>query len=173
MRSLMIRLLAMLAALMLVAAACGDDDDTASEPTSAEDDSAAGGGTGVDGGAEVAMGPASVVAEDQDSDGSSVVVASVTLPSPGFIAVHGDGGGSPGPVIGHSDLLPAGESTDVVVMLDEALVESGVVFPMAHIDVDGDGVYEFFPPDETTDGPAMTADGAVAVVPAIVTVGGR
>ena len=153
-------LAALFAVLVLIAAACGDDEPEAD--TAAADDEMAD---------EVALAPAAVVAEAQDSDGSSVVVASVTLPSPGFIAMHGDGGGSPGPVIGHSDLLPAGESIDVVVMLDTPLTESGVVFPMVHIDVDGDGVYEFFPPDETTDGPGLTDAGDVAVVPAEIAVG--
>lgn len=54
---------------------------------------------------------------------------------------------------------------EVQIHLDSPLTESGTVFPMAHIDVDGDGVYEFNPPDDTTDGPALTSDGAVAVLP--------
>jgi plastocyanin len=116
------------------------------------------------------MGPAAVVFEAQSSDGSSIVVASVTLPSAGFIAVHGDNGGSPGPVIGHSALLAAGTTTDVVVALDTPLASSGMVFPMAHIDVNGNGEYEFFPPDNTVDGPAQTDGGGVAVVGAEVTV---
>ncbi|HHC07714.1 MAG TPA: hypothetical protein ENK55_03245, partial [Actinobacteria bacterium] len=63
-------------------------------------------------------GPAAVEADDQEGDGTAIVVARVELPAPGFIAVHADADGAPGPVIGHSDLLPAGESTDVVVTLD-------------------------------------------------------
>jgi plastocyanin len=153
--------------IALVAAACGDDDAGTTTTENVTTTVAAATTSAV---AAPAMAPAEVVFEAQSSDGSSIVVASVTLPSPGFIAVHGDGGGSPGPVIGHSSLLPAGESTGVEVALDQPLDATGLVFPMAHIDVDGDGEYEFFPPDDTVDGPAQTADGTVAVVGAEVTV---
>lgn len=162
------------AALALVVAACGGSDgaDTTSAPettvpaaatTAAEE-------TTSTAAPRPPTSPAEVVFEDQESDGSEIVVATVTLPSPGFIAVHGNDGGAPGPVVGHSDLLPAGTSTDVTVTLDAPLESTDLLFPMAHIDVNGNGEYEFFPPDETTDGPASTADGEVAVVGAEVSV---
>ena len=121
---------------------------------------------------EPAMGPAEVVFNAQTSDGTSITIASVTLPSPGFIAVHSNADGAPGPVIGHSELLPAGTSTDVVITLDQSLTETGLLFPMAHIDVDGDGEYTFMPPDNAIDLPATTADGGIAVVGAEVTIEG-
>ena len=62
----------------------------------------------------------------------------------------------------HNLLDPA--SVDVVVTLDAALDADGMVFPMAHVDANSNGVYEFAPPDVATDVPATTADGAVAVV---------
>ncbi len=117
-----------------------------------------------------ATAPAEVVFDAQESDGTSIVVASVTLPAPGFVAVHGDGDGGPGPVIGHSALLPEGTSIDVVVALDEPLAGPATLYPMAHIDANANGEYEFLPPDLTVDGPARTADGGVAVVGAEVTV---
>lgn len=162
------------AALALVVAACGGSDgaDTTSAPettvpataTTAAEETTSTAAPGPP------TSPAEVVFEDQESDGSEIVVATVTLPSPGFIAVHGNDGGAPGPVVGHSDLLPAGTSTDVTVTLDAPLESTDLLFPMAHIDVNGNGEYEFFPPDETTDGPASTADGEVAVVGAEVSV---
>jgi plastocyanin len=157
------KVMALVIPLALVAAACGDDDATTTAPTTtiAPATTVAAG---------PAMSPAEVVFEDQASDGTTIVVASVTLPSPGFIAVHGNADGAPGAVIGHSDLLPEGTSTDVEITLDQPLDATDLVFPMAHIDVDGDGTYEFFPPDETTDGPALTAGGDVAVVGGEVTV---
>lgn len=119
-----------------------------------------------------AVAPAEVVFEAQTSDGTSIVVASVTLPSPGFIAIHSNADGGPGPVIGHSDLLPAGTSTDVMVTLDEPLTQTDLLFPMAHIDFDQDGEYDFFPPDVIDDIPGVTEGGDVAVVGAEVTVEG-
>ncbi len=59
-----------------------------------------------------------------------------------------------------------------MLTLDEPLTATDLVFPMAHIDVDGDNEYGFIPPDITIDLPATTADGAVAVVGAEVTVEG-
>ena len=165
------RSLTVLVTLVLVLAACGGDDASESTTTTeaattttspAPSTSEAG----------PAISPAEVVFEDQESDGSSIVVASVTLPSPGFIAVHGNADGAPGPVIGNSELLPAGVSTDVVVELDNPLTTSDLVFPMAHIDMDSDGVYEFMPPDNAVDIPATTSDGSVAVVGGEVSVTG-
>jgi predicted lipoprotein with Yx(FWY)xxD motif len=171
-----------LAALVLFAAACGDTaDTTAGEPaqttttTAAETTTTAAATTTSAATTTTAMegpptGPTELEVEPQESDGTTVTIASVTLPAPGFVAIHGDGGGSPGAVIGHSDLLPEGTSTAVGVTLDEPLAGDATLYPMAHIDVDGDGVYEFFPPDETVDGPATFADGSVAVLPMAVTV---
>ena len=145
-------------------------EDDAMEDDAMEDDDHSGDDAMEDGDGPATM-PASITADAQDSDGTTVVVASITLPAPGFIAVHGDGGGSPGPVIGHSDLLPEGESTEVSITLDTPLAETGDVYPMAHIDINDNGVYEFNPPEETVDAPALTEAGDVAVVPATVTVG--
>lgn len=162
-------LISTIAALTLFAAACGGGGDDASadttaaseppasvtETTEAPDDSVAG----------TVTGPATITANDQSGDGTSVSVASVSLPTDGFVVVHADGGGSPGPILGWSDLLPAGDNIDVVVELQEALADSAIVYPMAHVDANGNGEYEFMPPDVTIDVPATTADGAVAVLP--------
>ena len=145
------------AAVALTLAACGgDDDEPAAEPAAEP-------------AVEVAMSPASLTLADQDGDGTSVLVGIVELPAAGFIAVHGDGGGSPGPVIGVSDLLPAGTTSEVTVDLEEPLTETGVVFPMVHIDTDANGIYEFGTV-EGVDGPGTTADGDVAVGPVTITI---
>lgn len=159
----------LVAAVALVAAACGDDaDDDAGGGDGGTTTTAA--GADDEAGGDVAMGPATLEVEDQSGSGATVVVASVTLPSDGFIAVHADADGSPGPVIGHSELLTAGTSTDVEVVLDEPLAEDAAVWPMAHIDTNGNGTYDFDPPDVTDDGPATFEDGSVAVAPLDYTV---
>lgn len=166
------RLTVTFAVLAVVLAACATSEDTTTAPvdtTAAPEATTAAPG---DEAADPATSPAEVVFEDQSSDGATIVVASVTLPAAGFIAVHGNADGGPGPVVGHSELLPAGTTTDVVITLDTPLAETDLLFPMAHIDMDQDGVYTFFPPDDVIDGPATTADGDVAVVGAEVTVGG-
>ena len=158
------------AAIALTLAGCGGDDDNAATTDAAITVADTGPATTGGDSAAPASQPSSIIVDAQDSDGTTIVVASIDLPAPGFIAVHGDGGGSPGPVIGHSGLLPAGTSTDVSVTLDQPLDADATVYPMVHIDMNANGVYEFAPPDVTTDGPGLTADGDVAVTGAQITV---
>jgi len=149
-------------ALLLLAAACSsnDADGTTTDAPVATDAPA-----GTDATSDPVTGPAAIAADDQAGDGATVTIASVSLPTAGFVVIHADGGGSPGPILGWSDLLPAGDSSVVVVTLQDSLAASGVVFPMAHVDANGNGEYEFMPPDVTIDVPATTADGGVAVLP--------
>jgi hypothetical protein len=153
----------MLLAVGVLVVACGSSGETTTTTVADETTTTA----GTEG---PAVSPSDIAAEDQSSDGTTITVASVTLPSPGFIAVHGNSDGQPGPVIGNSELLPAGTSTNVVVTLDSPLTATDMVFPMVHIDINENGVYEFFPPDETIDVPGTFADGSVAVVGCEVTV---
>lgn len=160
-------LIAVAAGLALTLAACGGgDDDTADTTVPATDPAPA--TTEASGDVAPAMQPASITFEAQSTDGASVTIASVDLPAAGFIAVHDDGGGSPGPVIGNSNLLQAGTSSDVVVTLDAVPDDGSTLYPMVHIDTDGNGVYEFGTV-EGVDGPGLTAGGDVAVVGAVVT----
>ena len=162
--------LVLLAVLSLVSAACADDEatETTSAPatTTAETTPPATEPPAE----EPPLSPSALEAADQSSDGTSMVVASVTLPSPGFIAVHADADGGPGAVIGHSELLPVGVSQNVTVVFDEALTESATVWPMVHIDLDSNGEYEFEPPDNAVDLPGLLENGDVAVTPVAVTV---
>ena len=160
------QLISLVAALTLFGAACGSDDDSAdtTAASGAADTTTAATDAPDDTITEPVTGPATISASDQSGDGTTVSVASVSLPTDGFVVVHADGGGSPGPILGWSDLLPAGDNTDVVVELQEPLTESAIVYPMAHVGANGNGEYEFMPPDVTIDVPATTADGAVAVL---------
>ncbi len=150
------------AGLALTLAACGGDDDSVSTPSATEDDTS-GGAT-----ADPPTQPASITFDAQDSDGTTITIAAAELPADGFIAVHGDGGGSPGPVIGVSELIRAGTSTDVVITLDAPLEGDTTLYPMVHIDTNGNGIYEFGSV-EGVDGPGVTAAGDVAVVGGAVT----
>ena len=179
-------LVVLLAVTALVVAACGNDDDeaeldpdqaeTTAPPTDATDDppddadpDGESDMDGPDAEGEMPMGPAELSVADQSGDGTTVEVTAVTLPAAGFIAVHSDADG-PGPVIGVSDLLPEGESTGVMIALDEPVDSDTTLWPMAHIDTNQNGVYDFDPPDSTEDGPATFADGEVAVLPLTYTV---
>lgn len=174
-------LVALLAVTALVVAACADDDDEeagpdpdqteATAPPTDEPDEPPDTTDPADDpetdepevSGEVPMTRAELSVEDQTGDGTTVEVGAVTLPAAGFIAVHSDADG-PGPVIGVSELLPEGESTGVVITLDEPVDSDTTLWPMAHIDTNQNGIYDFDPPDSTEDGPATFADGEVAVL---------
>lgn len=155
------RLLAVLL-LGFALVSCSDDDGGDAATDDATDDTSADDGSGDDGG-EVT---GSLEASDQDSDGTTLTVDTVSIDgSPGWVSVHADLDGAPGPIIGNAE-IPEGESTDVEVTFDEPQ-ESGTYWPMLHVDAGEVGTYEF------PDGPdvPVTADGEVVVVPIELTVG--
>ena len=117
----------------LALGACSSDTKSSSTPTAP----AASTGSTVSG---------SLDAVDQHSDGKTITVKAVNITgSTGFIAIHADLSGKPGPVVGHV-AIPAGGSSDVVVTLDKAS-PTGAYWPMLHLDAGTVGTYEFPGPD--------------------------
>ena len=97
---------------------------------------------------------------DQTGDGTSVTVDSVTIAGgDGFVVVHADQDGAPGPVLGHAPIAD-GTTTDLPVPFDTPLTADQTVWPMLHVDAGAPGTYEFPGPD----GP-VTVDGDVVVEP--------
>ncbi len=92
-------------------------------------------------GSALAQGPA-VEASDQETDGKTVVVDKVVYDKMGWIVIHLDADGKPGPVIGWA-AIKAGENTMVEVMLKEPLTESTKLWAMLHTDAGTAGQYEF------------------------------
>jgi hypothetical protein len=144
--------------------------------------SALGGGT-VAAGAGTQMEGAAVTFQNQESDGSTVMVASVTLPEGGFVAIHdltllqGEVLGS---VIGVSELLDAGTHENVEVTLFEsvsgvefdqsALQQTQPLIPMPHQNTNDNEAYDFVSSQGQDDGPYTRAGAPVvglgyAVVP--------
>ncbi len=115
------------------------------------------------------LGPAAITLVDQRSDGSAVVVAEVTLPAAGFVAIHADEDGVPGVILGMSGLLAGGTSTGVTVTLDRPLESSQAVFAVAYVDRDRDGVAGLTNADSLDD-VAQASDGSPARATAVVTV---
>lgn len=85
--------------------------------------------------------PNSVTVSDQISLNGMVVVDSVTIDAPGFIAIHADEGGMPGHVVGIAP-VPAGTSQSVVVMVDGAMA-TPTLYAELHVDDNTVGVFEF------------------------------
>jgi hypothetical protein len=118
---------------------------------------------------------ASVVFEDQQSDGSVVTVRSADLPEGGYVAVHDDSlldGEVVGSVVGNSSYLPAGESENVSVTLTEPINESGTLIAMAHRETNqtaANATFDFVASNGTADGPYL-ANGTPVTDSANVTV---
>jgi hypothetical protein len=89
----------------------------------------------------------------------TVTARSILSEGLGWLVIHSDGGGSPGPVAGYAQVQP-GINTNVVVELDPAMV-TPVLFPMLHVDTGVEGEYEF--------GTVEGADGPVRVNDAVLT----
>lgn len=141
------RLIAGALGLALVLMGCGGDD-------AGEGD---GGQAGGDAGQTTVTATGTLDAEDQSTDGSSLTVASVSIDSaPGWIAIHTDQDGQPGPVIGAAS-IPEGDSTDVTVEFDQPLEKTAELWPMLHIDDGEVGTYEFTEV-EGTDLPVLEDD---------------
>lgn len=102
----------------------------------------------------------SVTVEDQAiADDDTVTIASVTAAQDGWLVVHADDDGAPGPDIGQAPVM-AGENTDVVVEIDRAMA-TDTLHAMLHVDAGEIGVYEF----PGADGPVVDDEGNVVNVP--------
>jgi len=98
------------------------------------------------GAAPLAQAADSVTAADQAISGGSIIVAEVNASQDGWIAVHIDQGGKPGPVIGHA-AAKKGKTSNLTVKLEQDVPVGGKVWPMLHIDAGTIGTYEFPGPD--------------------------
>ena len=140
--------------------------------TSAAASTSSGAGYGSGAASSSAATPAAtgtLTAMDQTGDGKSVVVASVELKAGtqgGWIALHMDVGGKPGPVK-YQVAVPAGMSTNVTIPTPGGIA-TGAYWPMLHLDDHAIGTYEF-PQVSGADLPVM-AGGMVVMKKITVTV---
>jgi plastocyanin len=135
---------ALLLMMAVVVAACSSSDPTATPPPAPAD-------TAVP---EVSVTPAVQVA-DQALVEDTVTVASVVSAGPGWIVIHADNDGAPGPILGYAPVQD-GENSDVVVELNLVGL-TGTLRAMLHTDAGQLGTFEF--PGE--DGPVTYGDGIV------------
>jgi hypothetical protein len=112
----------------------------------------------------VATSPADIVAVDQRSEGSSVLVDTLSMPDAGWVVARLDAGGSPGELVGISELVSKGVSTGVPVPFLVPIAETTTVHLTVHIDVDSDGEFLYDAPDALIDTVATTAGGEPASV---------
>lgn len=84
----------------------------------------------------------SVTVADQPIENGTVTVAEAVSDGPGWVVIHADDTGAPGPVIGHSEQLTDGVNSNLVIEIDtDAATET--LYAMLHADTGELGVYEF------------------------------
>ncbi len=103
-------------------------------------------------------GTASVSVDNQGVVDARLVIAKVVSKGPGWIVIHTQAGGKPGPVIGYSAVRD-GVNLNVVVVVDTKKVTDNL-YAMLHTDAGAVGVYEF----PGADAPVM-AGGVMVNVP--------
>lgn len=101
----------------------------------------------------------SIHAADQTSNGNAVKVPEIYLKEKAYLTIHADANGAPGPVLGVTDLLDAGQHEDINVKLDKQLTDTAEVWPMIHVEDNNNTTYDF----PNGDQPAQV-DGKVVVV---------
>ena len=109
--------------------------------------------------------PGEATLEEQRTDGHSLLAAAAVLPAPGFVAIMSNVQGAPGQVLAITELLPAGTVADIAFTLEDPIRISGLVFLVAWVDRDEDGLF-----DEVSDDIAVRVDGTLAAASAIITV---
>jgi plastocyanin len=106
----------------------------------------------------------SVTVADQAIVEDSVTIAQVVSDGPGWLVVHTDASGKPGPVLGYSPVSD-GENTNVVVLIDRSDATQ-TLYAMLHSDAGTVGIYEF----PGSDGPVLVGEQMVS--PAFQITGG-
>ena len=101
----------------------------------------------------------SIHAANQTSNGKTVMVPEIYLKDKGYLTIHADANGAPGPVLGVTGILSAGEHEDVKVKLDKPLSETADVWPMIHVEDNNNTTYDF----PNGDQPAKVDDKVIVV----------
>ena len=101
---------------------------------------------------------ASVMVRDQQVIDGTVIVPEAEISTPGWLVIHAEQDGAPGPVLGYAP-LEEGSNQEVLVEIEADRVTS-TVYAMLHEDTGEEGVYEF--PDAD---PPVQVDGSVVVKP--------
>jgi hypothetical protein len=109
--------------------------------------------------------PALVMSDQAAVDGM-INITNALMDGPGWLALHSDNGGQPGPVVATAQLHP-GANWNVKLALPEGTAAGTVFFPMLHYDTGEAGVYEFGTVDGA-DAPVFVG-GNVIVGPLTVT----
>ena len=145
------RLVSLGALFALALAACGGTSPEATNPATQE---------------PAAPSPAAlpmVAVRDQDATAGTVMIEQIIAADPGWIVIHTEQNGGPGPVVGYVG-VPAGLSNDVVVEIDTAAATPRL-YAMLHADAGTPGTYEFPGADAPVAGDQTNVPFAVTLPP--------
>jgi hypothetical protein len=88
-----------------------------------------------------AQATAMVTVKDQEIVNGTVTIEKVVAAQDGWLVVHAQASGNPGPDLGHA-AVKAGDNTNVVVKIDVSKA-TPVLYAMLHVDLGAKGTYEF------------------------------
>ncbi len=108
-----------------------------------------------------AVSGSTVLVADQPLVGDTITVAEVTSEGPGWIVIHAQADGKPGPVVGYAQVAD-GVNQDIVVTLDLTKATS-TMYAMLHADAGEIGTYEFPGPDGPVQGDASQVNPTFAL----------
>lgn len=119
------------------------------------------------GGVVSAQSTAALTFDDQTAT-EEVVIASVTLPASGFVAVYRASGGSPGALLGNSEVLAADTHEDVTVALSSSLSDDQELFAVLYRDADDNGDFSEESDEQfEDDGEPVQATAQITAGPAV------
>mgnify|MGYP001577910553 CR=1 FL=1 len=93
----------------------------------------------------------------EQKQGRSVLVGLVVLAEGGFVVIHEDVNASPGPIIGASGYLPAGEPKNVSIPLTRETTQGDMLMAMLHRDA-GDQSFA------AADDPGVVENGGIVMM---------
>lgn len=108
---------------------------------------------------------ASVVVEDQATDGTRVTVEAATLPDGGFVTVHDESllqGEAVESLLGTSEYRPPGTTRNLTVALDDNITEDQALYVVPHRDTNRNAGFDFVLSEAEEDVPYVAAGGPVA-----------
>jgi hypothetical protein len=77
----------------------------------------------------------------QPLEDGTITIDKVVMDQPGWVVIHADADGQPGPVIGYIE-VQEGVSTEVIIQVDPEGITT-LLHAMLHVDAGEEGVFEF------------------------------
>lgn len=82
-----------------------------------------------------------MVVVSQQRPGKTIAGSLIHLAASGYLVIHEDNNGAPGAILGASALLPAGDSSNVQVVLSRVARDGETLYAMLHFEKGGDTTF--------------------------------